>query len=240
MGRVVTLADLPRKPAEEGVSIAPVTAGETSEMSAEYLRIEPRASWRDKPTPQCDCYLFCINGTLTISGNGHAHAMPAQSFAAIQEGVAFTLRNEGEGAAEVLKVLAPPKPVARAASGFSGGLKVAERADLPVVPVPAEHKQRIYFVGHGAAQSKRGHAMIVVYDGATNTPLHHHPDADSLFLLLDGAVQFTVNGEQAVVGAGQATYFPAGDRHGLQTAPGYGGASFLEFHIPADFSTVKV
>ena len=108
------------------------------------------------------------------------------------------------------------------------------------MPVPEQHKQRIYFCGHhGGAPTERGHAMIVVYDGETNTALHHHPDAESLFLMLDGACEFTVEGRPVVVGPGEATYFRSNDRHGLRTAPGHAGASFLEFHIPARYSTVK-
>lgn len=165
--------------------------------------------------------------------------MPPQTFATVQEGVAFTVRNDGAAPAGLLKVIAPPEPAGRALAGFKGRLRVAERARSAVVPVPDEHKQRIYFVGHGAAESERGHAMIVVYDGLTNTALHHHPNADSLFLLLEGAVQFTVNGEPVVVRPGQIAYFPANDWHALQTAPGHAGASFLEFHIPAAYATVK-
>jgi hypothetical protein len=40
------------------------------------------------------------------------------------------------------------------------------------------------------------------------------------------------------VGRGQATIFPMGDRHGLRVAEG-DGVSFLEFHIPAAYTTVR-
>ena len=50
--------------------------------------------------------------------------------------------------------------------------------------------------------------------------------------------RFTVNGEDVTVGRGQATYFPMGDRHGLRVAEG-DGISFLEFHIPAGYTTVR-
>ena len=38
---------------------------------------------------------------------------------------------------------------------------------------------------------------------------------------------------------GQAAIFGANDRHGLRTANGLSGASFLEFHIPAAYTTLK-
>ena len=71
------------------------------------------------------------------------------------------------------------------------------------------------------------------------TGLHHHPDAESMFVVLDGALRFTVNGEQVVVEPGQAAYFGMNDTHGLRVADGHDGASFLEFHIPAAYTTVR-
>jgi quercetin dioxygenase-like cupin family protein len=50
-------------------------------------------------------------------------------------------------------------------------------------------------------------------------------------------VCFNVNGEDVVIERGQATHFPAGDRHGLRRAEG--DVSFLEFHIPAAYTTVR-
>ena len=81
--------------------------------------------------------------------------------------------------------------------------------------------------------------MIVVYDQETVTGMHMHPNAESLFVVLDGAIQFTVNGKSEVVKPGQAAIFGANDRHGLRAADGVTAASFLEFHIPAGYTTVK-
>jgi hypothetical protein len=50
----------------------------------------------------------------------------------------------------------------------------------------------------------------------------------------------TVNGEQVVVAPGQAAYFGINDIHGLRVADGHDGASFLELHIPAAFTAVKL
>jgi len=80
--------------------------------------------------------------------------------------------------------------------------------------------------------------MIVEYVRDTVTGLHMHPNAESMFVLLSGRTRFTVNGADAVVGRGQATVFPMGDRHGLRVAEG-DGVSFLEFHIPAGYTTVR-
>lgn len=238
MGRVVTFAELQGSSTGDGVTAAPITASETKEFTAELIRIAPGKQWSARAPKGSDCYLFALTpGAAISSGNGRV-PLPAQSFATVQEGESFAIGNDAAAAVEIVKVIAPPQ--ARGdLPGFTGKLKVAERASTPVVPVPEERKQRIYFVGGHGAKSERGHAMIVVYDGQTHTPLHHHPNADSLFVLLDGAVEFIVNGEKVVVTPGQAACFPAKDRHGLHTAPGHAGASFLEFHIPAAFTTVK-
>jgi quercetin dioxygenase-like cupin family protein len=78
--------------------------------------------------------------------------------------------------------------------------------------------------------------MIVLYDKDTVTGLHHHPNAESMFVMLEGALQFTVNGEPVVLTPG---HFGLNDRHALRVADGASSASFLEFHIPAAYSTVR-
>jgi mannose-6-phosphate isomerase-like protein (cupin superfamily) len=238
MGSVVTFAQLPGSAAGEGIRIAPLTRGDTKDMAAELVRIAPGKRWDAKVPNGADCYLFALNGSAAISSDEKAGRLAAQTFATVQEGHAFSVHNEGDTPIEIVKVIAPPKP--NKLTGFVGGLEVAARASTPVLDVPAERKKRIIFVGHHAVESERAHAMIVVYDGQTNTALHHHPNAESMFVMLDGAVEFTVNGKQEVLKAGQAVYFQANDVHALHTADGFPGASFLEFHIPAAYSTVKL
>jgi mannose-6-phosphate isomerase-like protein (cupin superfamily) len=236
MGAVVTFAELATGRAEQGVATAPITQGDTREMAAAFVRVQPGSRWSGSVPAGSDCYLFSVAGEGQVAAGKARAAFPAQTFATLQEGTSFSVENTGSAPLELVEVIAPPKP--GRLSGFEGGMKVAERSKTDIVPVPEQRKQRIYFVGHHGAESERGHGMIVVYDGETNTPLHHHPNADSLFVLLDGAVEFTVNGKQTIVKHGQAAYFPTNDRHSLHTAPGYTGASFLEFHIPTAFKTV--
>ena len=54
----------------------------------------------------------------------------------------------------------------------------------------------------------------------------------------DDGVPLGERSYDVVVGRGQATVFPVGDRHGLRVAEG-DGVSFLEFHIPAAYTTVR-
>lgn len=237
MGRVVTFAQLtPQK--SDGVGTAAITRDDVREMSANYIRLEPGKSWRDRVPDGSDCYLFVVGGSGAIASDDQHRAISRESFATIEEGRGFAVENNGAAPLEMVRVLAPPNG-GRGLRGFSGKLRVAERRTTPIHDVPEEKKRRIYFVGHGAAHSERGHAMIVIYAKDTVTRLHHHPNAESMFVPLDGALEFTVNGEQVKVAPGQAAYFPMNDTHGLHVAPGHAGASFLEFHIPAAFTTVR-
>jgi mannose-6-phosphate isomerase-like protein (cupin superfamily) len=237
MGRVVTFAQLtPQK--SDGVGTAAITRDDVREMSASYVRVESGKRWSDRVPGGSDCYLFVVGGSGTIASDDAGHAISRESFATIEEGRGFTVENNAAGALEMVRVLAPPNG-GRGLPGFDGKLRVAERGSTPIHDIPAEKKRRIYFVGHGAAHSERGHAMIVIYAKDTVTRLHHHPNAESMFVPLDGALEFTVNGAQVKVAPGQAAYFPMNDKHGLHVAPGHTGASFLEFHIPAAFTTVR-
>ena len=237
MGRVVTFAQLTRQKSD-GVGTAAITRDDVREMSASYVRVDAGKRWNDHVPDGSDCYLFVLNGSGAIASEDTRHVLSAQSFATIAEGRAFAVENNGADPLEMVRVLAPPNG-GRGLPGFHGKLRVAERRTTPIVDIPEEKKRRIYFVGHGAAHSERGHAMIVVYAKDTVTRLHHHPNAESMFVPLDGALEFTVNGEQVKVAPGQAAYFAMNDTHGLHVAPGHSGASFLEFHIPAAFTTVR-
>jgi quercetin dioxygenase-like cupin family protein len=239
MGRIVTFGELSGEAIADGVSRAAITKGETVEMAAELIRIAPGKRWTSSVPRGSDCYLFMRDGNGTISAGADTHPFPAQAFATIQEGVELSVANDGAAPAEVVRVLAPPQPNGRQLQGYRQTLSVAERQKRLIADIAAEKKKRIYFVGHHAAKSERGHAMIVVYEKTTVTDLHHHPNAESMFVVIDGALQFTINGAQAIVRPGQAAYFGINDRHGLHTADGCGGASFLEFHVPAAFTTVK-
>ena len=237
MGRVVTFARLtPQK--SDGVGTAAITHDDVREMSASYVRVETGKSWSDRVPDGSDCYLFVIGGSGTIVSDDVRHGLSRESFATVEEGRSFSVANNGTDALEIVRVLAPPNG-GRGLPGFNEKLRVAERRRTPIHDIPAEKKRRIYFVGHGGADSERGHAMIVIYAKDTVTRLHHHPNAESMFVPLDGALEFTVSGEQVKVAPGQAAYFAMNDTHGLHVAPGHSGASFLEFHIPAAFSTVR-
>ena len=238
MGKTVTFADLPYGETVPGVKRAAITGAEMKETAAEVIRLGPGARLTESVPAGADRYLFTLTGSVTIGGRAASHALVEESFATVQEGTELTVTNPNGAEATLISVLTPPPGSPAARAGFSGGVTVAARATTAVHDVPAEKKRRIYFVGEHAARSERAHAMIVEYVRDTVTGLHMHPNAESMFVLLSGRTRFSVNGEDVVVGRGQATVFPMGDRHGLRVAEG-DGVSFLEFHIPAGYSTVR-
>lgn len=238
MGQVVTFSELKGQTIASGVDSAPIDAA-VKDMAIAFVRIAPGQRWTATPPRGSDCYLFMLSGAATISAAGDEQRMPTQAFATVQEGMEFTIDNGASVSADVVQVIAAPQSQGKALTGFTEGLSVIERGTAPMLELPDDHKTRLTFVGKEAAKSERGHAMIVIYDKETVTGMHMHPDAESLFVLLDGAIEFTVNGELVVVKPSQAAIFGANDRHGLRAAEGLDGASFLEFHIPAAYTTVK-
>lgn len=234
MGRVVTFSDLPYRPTGAGVKRAPLTGPEMKEMAAEVIALAPGATLAEPVPAGSDLYVFTFTGGVTVNGA----ATEPESFLTVQEGTTVTLANAGADEATLVAVLAPPPHRGGGLAGFAGGVAVAARARTPVHDIPEQLKRRVYFAGKEAARTERAHAMIVLYEKDTVTGMHMHPNAESMFVFLSGRTRFTVNGEDVIVGRGQATYFPSGDRHGLRVAEG-DEVSFLEFHLPAAFTTVR-
>lgn len=218
-----------------GVSLAPVIGAPSTEMAATLLRVAPGARYAAEVPSGSDQYLFVIAGDLRIEAAGRSAPMGQETFAIVEERTPFTLAG-GDAAAKVLSVVVPPPGAGRATPGFRGGIKVMAVKDLPVVDIPEEKKQRTYLASHATVGSERGHAMIVRYTGETVTRKHHHPNAESMFVMLDGYIRFLVNGKDETLGPGQAVHFPMNDKHGLRSADG-NPLHFLEFHIPGAFVT---
>jgi mannose-6-phosphate isomerase-like protein (cupin superfamily) len=229
MGRVVTFAEL-------AAAISPITSGDTTRFAAEHLRLAAEEAISDVVPAGSDAYLFVLGGAAMLEAAGGSLPVPPQAFAALPEGTAYSFRNVGTETLTAIRVLATSPSL----DGYRGPVTVTNRAEVTPLLLAEEKKQRIYFVAPKAnVVSPRAHAMIVIYEQETITPLHHHPDAESMFVLLEGAISFVINGEPAEVRPGQAAYFTINDRHSLRVADGHREAAFLEFHLPAAFTTVK-
>jgi len=232
MGTIVNYDAVEARAMAEGVRVATLIEKESTEMHVVLLRLDGGRYTAQVPSGS-DQYLFVIEGSVRITAGGHSATMDGQTFAIVQEGLPFTL---ADGRASVLSVVVPPAGARRATSGFRDGLKVVAVRDLPIIDIPAEKKRRTYLASAATVGSERGHAMIVRYTGDTVTRKHHHPNAESMFVMLDRPVRFVVNGKEETLGAGQAVHFPMNDCHGLRSAEGQ-ELSFLEFHIPGAFTT---
>jgi mannose-6-phosphate isomerase-like protein (cupin superfamily) len=232
MGKVVNFRSAEAQLLPSGASVvALVDWFDGIEMMASVLRLVPGARHSLKVPSGSDQYLYVVSGEARIEGEAGSAPLDADSWALLEEGQSFTL----SGAAELLSVTAPPPGAGGGHRGFRGGLKVLRLKDLPVVDLPEEKKRRIYLANEEIAGSERGHAMVVRYTGETLTRRHHHPNAESLFVILTGRVAFTVDGKERVLGAGEAAFFPVNDSHGLKSADD-NELSFLEFHIPGAFA----
>ena len=111
MGRVVTLAQLPASRIAGGIESASITQGEMREMAAELIRIAPGSLWTATVPHGSDCYLFMLNGVGAIAAGNAQFDFPAQAFATLQEGVEFTVENDSDAAADIVKVIAPPSRI---------------------------------------------------------------------------------------------------------------------------------
>jgi mannose-6-phosphate isomerase-like protein (cupin superfamily) len=234
VGTIVNHDALELRPVGPGVRTAALVAG-AAEMGVTLLGVDPSGRYTATVPAGSDQYLFVVSGDVHVEGAGTRAAMAPRSFAIVEEGTTFTVSG-GALPARVLSIAVPPPGVTREAQGFAKGLAVMAADDLPVVDLPEEKKRRIYLATKSTVGSERGHAMIVQYTGETVTRTHHHPNAESMFVMLDGRVRFVVNGTEETLGAGQAVHFPANDRHGLRSADGQ-ALSFLEFHVPGAFVT---
>jgi mannose-6-phosphate isomerase-like protein (cupin superfamily) len=236
MGKVVDYRNAPRKPAGTGAGITAITGADGKHMQADYIRLDARARLEGAVPAGCDQYFFILSGDATLAEKGKpGHPMKFGTFAIVEEGRGYVFTSEVP--CEVMSVIAPPPGTKSGVAGFKGGLKVVSMHNEPVDHIPQAKKQRIYLVTDQTSGSERAHGMIVKYVPETETTLHMHPDAESLFVFLEGTTDLTVDGKPAAGRFGSAAFFPAGNKHALHGTPG--NSYFLEFHIPSKYTTVR-
>lgn len=235
MGKIIDINAAAARSPSLGVAVAPLLDWfDGTEMMASSIRLAEAARYETRVPAGSDQYLFVLAGRARLAADGKSATLAADSWIIIEEGTSFVL--EG-GPAELLSVVVPPPGAGRAGPGFRGGFKAMSVPDLPIVDLPEEKKRRTYLANAAiTAGSERGHAMIVRYTGATLTKRHHHPNAESLFVILSGKVTFLTGGAERTVGRGEAAFFPINDSHGLRSADG-NELSFLELHVPGAFQT---
>jgi quercetin dioxygenase-like cupin family protein len=235
MGKIINFAAVEAHSVSPGARVAPLLdRPDAVEMMAAAIRLAPDSRHEAKVPAGSDQYLYVLSGRTRLELDGTGTALAPDNWVILEEGKSFTLQG---GAAELLSIVVPPPGAGRAGVGFRGGFKAMAANELPVIDLPEEKKRRTYLANKAlAAGSERGHAMIVRYTGETLTKKHHHPNAESLFVILSGKVKFLVDGRERVLGRGEAAFFPTDDRHGLRSADG-NELHFLELHVPGAFNT---
>ncbi|HKA43171.1 MAG TPA: cupin domain-containing protein [Burkholderiales bacterium] len=236
MGKLVDYRKGVAKEIGPGVGQVAITGGEGKHMQADVLRLQANGRLEAAVPARSDQYFYVLSGEAVLTVDRDRYVLGEGRFGMLQEGKRYTIAGS-RAPVEVLSVLAPPPASSADVPGFTGGVKVMLKDAEPLDDIPAQKKQRIYFVTPKTCGSKRAHAMIVKYVPETETTLHAHPDAESLFVFLDGTTRVTVNGSESRVTLGQAAFFPCGDNHSLHGDTGR--SNFLEFHVPYGYTTVR-
>ncbi|BCP52206.1 hypothetical protein K32_08230 [Kaistia sp. 32K] len=240
---MTTIADidslLGRAPAEGGVSSSRIASDGTT-MEASLWSVAPGARAAITVPARSDGYWFVLKGTGSIAdAEGQKQPVKPQVFAIAGQGSDVTLSNDGGEPLEFLYVISPPPGSQAEIAGYQGGLKTIPAETVALAHEPENKKRRAFFVGPKATPSGRAEGMIVHYEAETVTNPHFHPDADSLFVILEGALEFTNGRDLTTIRPGQAVFINQGHRHGTRVTPGQSGAAFLEFHVPAKFQTIQ-
>jgi quercetin dioxygenase-like cupin family protein len=110
----------------------------------------------------------------------------------------------------------------------------------PVVISDADTQTAVWFLGalvRTRLDSAASDDALAVLDhqgrSGYNSPLHRHLHDEETFVVLDGSVQFTADGEDHVAVAGSAILVPRRTVHGfVVTSP---SARFLTLHTPGGF-----
>ncbi|HEY4202411.1 MAG TPA: cupin domain-containing protein [Devosiaceae bacterium] len=216
-----------------------VLADDGLTMQAELLALAPQALCTETVPGTADRYWFVLSGLGKIGDGAHAHALVSRTFAIAPQGATVSITNTGETPLVLVAIVSPLPGSGVEIEGYTGPLHTVRAADVTLADEPQNKKQRAHFVGRKAIRSGRADGMIVHYVSETVTNPHRHPDADSIFVVLEGALTFVNGREETELRPGQAAFINAGHRHGTRVPQGHAGAAFLEFHVPARFETIQ-
>lgn len=236
MGKLIDYRATPGKAIGTGGNVVAITGADSTKMRADYIKLDANARIGGNVPVGSDQYFFILSGECSLALEGKStSAMKFGVFAIVEEGHDYLMTSKVP--CEVLSVLAPPPGQKSNVPGFRGGMKIISMHNEHVDDVAEKKKQRIYLVTKETAGSERAHGMIVKYVPETETTMHMHPDADSLFVFLEGNTEVTVDGKKSIGQFGNAAFFPAGNKHDLHGTPG--NSYFIEFHIPCQYTTVR-
>jgi quercetin dioxygenase-like cupin family protein len=110
----------------------------------------------------------------------------------------------------------------------------------PSAVADADARRAVWFLGALVRERIGGDATgdalaVLEHTGhrGYNSPMHRHLRDDETFVVLDGTLELTVDGEHHVAHAGAALWLARQSLHGFVVASA--GAKFLTLHTPAGF-----
>lgn len=110
---------------------------------------------------------------------------------------------------------------------------------IPAVHVPADRAEAVAFLGGRIdvrLTSEHTRGWLCIHDSrlpqGTASPLHVHPNDDESFVVLEGQVEYFLDGERVLAGAGDALHIPRGVPHAFRVLSPE-GARILGIGTPA-------
>lgn len=107
----------------------------------------------------------------------------------------------------------------------------------PVLACESDTRKRVPLVREDICDAEAMKIEMVVYPAHTAAPECRHEGADTVLYVVTGHGTATAKGRAFPVNSGDVVRFADRERHTLR-ASGDGEMRFVEFHIPANFSTV--
>jgi len=107
----------------------------------------------------------------------------------------------------------------------------------PVLACESDTRKRVPLVSEDVCDAEAVKIEMVVYPANTAAPECRHEGAATVLCVVTGHGTATAGGEAFAVKAGDVVQFADRERHTLRAA-GDGEMRFLEFHLPANFTTV--
>lgn len=83
--------------------------------------------------------------------------------------------------------------------------------------------------------------LNLINDDSGQGEVHFHRHADNVYIVLEGVLAVTVEGERRLLKTNDVGYIPAGMVHSAGSAGGHGITKVLEIYVPAgqDFNVVE-
>ena len=83
--------------------------------------------------------------------------------------------------------------------------------------------------------------LNLINDNSGQGEVHFHQHADNVYVVLEGVLEVTVEGERHLLKANDVGFIPAGTVHSAGSAGGYGTTKVLEIYAPSgyDFHVVE-